>query len=122
PEDAARMFRETGCDAVMIGRAALGNPWIFREVSGHLLDGGAPPPPEPDERLEITLEHARLLALQEHGSDAPETPLPGLARGQLIHYMCGLPGAAEARRQMAQIETLGDVACIVEGVREQCAA
>lgn len=122
PEDAERMFRETGCDAVMIGRAALGNPWIFREVSGYLLDGATPPPPTAEERLEITLEHARLLALQERGSDHPETPLPGLARGQLLHYLYNLPGAAEARRQMSQLTTLGDVEGIVGYLREQSSA
>jgi tRNA-dihydrouridine synthase B len=109
PEDAAAMFRETGCDAVMIGRSALGNPWIFREVSAYLLDGHPLPPPSSSERLEIAYEHARLLALQQRGRSDPDTPLPGLARGQLIHYMHNVAGAAEARRQMARISTLGDV-------------
>ncbi|MFN3650344.1 MAG: tRNA dihydrouridine synthase DusB [Armatimonadota bacterium] len=118
PEDAERMFRETGCDAVMIGRAALGNPWIFREVRGYLLDGKHVPPPTIEERLEIAAEHARLLALQERGSDSPATPLPGLARGQLIHYVHGVHGGAEARRKMAQIQTLADVYAVLDEVRE----
>lgn len=114
PQDAARMFAETGCDAVMIGRAALGNPWIFREVNAWLLDGVELPPPTGAERLEICGEHARLIALQEQGAETPETPMPAFARGQLLHYVHGLRGSAEARRRMAQITTLADVHSILE--------
>jgi tRNA-dihydrouridine synthase B len=120
PQDAERMFRETGCDAVMIGRAALGNPWIFREVNGYLLDGVDVPPPTPFERLELAREHARFLSQQERGSDAPETPLPGLARGQLLHYLHGIHGAATARQRMARINTLGDVYDILDALEEGC--
>lgn len=116
PEDAARMFRETGCAAVMVGRAALGNPWIFREMSSYLLDGAAAPPPTAEERLEVTYEHARLTAMQAHGSDAPDTPVHASARGQLSHYLCGLPHAAEARRRMVRIRTLSDVREILDAV------
>ena len=118
PADAARMFRETGCDAVMIGRAALGNPWIFREVSALLLDGEEIAPPTAFERLETAREHARLLALQEHGAETPETPLPGLARGQLLHYLHGIRCGAEARRRMSHIGSLGDVYSILDDLRE----
>lgn len=117
PEDAARMFRETGCDAVMIGRAALGNPWVFREVRSELTGRGPAPPPSPEERLRITWEHARLLALQEEGAAELNTGLPMLARGQLLHYLYGLPHAAEARRRMAQIRTLGDVEGVLADLR-----
>ena len=50
PEDAARMLRETGCDAVMVGRAALGYPWIFRELCGGVG-------PSPEERCSVVLRH-----------------------------------------------------------------
>jgi tRNA-dihydrouridine synthase B len=117
PQDAERMFRETGCDGVMIGRAALGNPWIFREVNAWLLDRAVAPPPTPEERLGIAAEHARLLSLQERGSEEPSTPLPGLARGQLLHYLYGLRGCADARRRMAQLQTLADVYDILNELR-----
>jgi tRNA-dihydrouridine synthase B len=119
PQDASRMLAETGCDGVMVGRAALGNPWIFREINGYLLRGAIPAPPTPDERLEIALEHARLVARQEHGEAERETPLPLWSRGQLLHYMVGVPGAAEARRRMAHLRCLGDVLDIVDWVLER---
>jgi tRNA-dihydrouridine synthase len=117
PEDAARMFRETRCAGVMIGRAALGNPWIFREVSSFLLDARTHAPPTQHERLETTLEHARLLALHTHGECRPDTPMPGIARGQLLHYLVGMPGVAAARKQMARINCYADVCSIVESLR-----
>jgi tRNA-dihydrouridine synthase B len=118
PEDAARMFRETGCDAVMIGRAALGYPWIFREASSYLLDGVTAAPPTDEERLEIAWEHARLTALQSRGSEDRDVSLPPFARGQLIHYMHGIRGSAEARRRMAHILTLQDVRDILDSLQE----
>lgn len=119
PEDAERILRETGCDAVMIGRAALGNPWIFRQVSAFLRDGVRLPPPTWEERLEMLLEHARLTALHHHGSEQPHTPLPPIVRGQLAHYLFGLPGAADGRRRICRVVTLGDVLRIVDDLRNQ---
>lgn len=122
PEDTARMFRETGCDAVMIGRAALGNPWIFREVNSYLLDGVHHAPPTPAERLEICWEHARLIALQERGSEDLSVPIPPFARGQLLHYLRELRNSAEGRRRMSHIQTLGDVRAILDMLWETATA
>jgi tRNA-dihydrouridine synthase B len=59
PEDAKRMF-ETGCDSVMIGRAAIANPWIFRETRHFLETGNILPLPSPEERIRICAEHLHL--------------------------------------------------------------
>jgi nifR3 family TIM-barrel protein len=118
PQDAAKMFRETGCDAVMIGRAALGNPWIFREVNGYLLDGVHVPPPTARERLEICWEHARLIAQQERGSEDLATPMPPFSRGQLLHYIHGLRNSAEARRRMSHLCMLADIRTILDDLWE----
>jgi tRNA-dihydrouridine synthase B len=60
-EQAASVLRATGADAVMIGRAAQGNPWIFREIAYHLASGGHLPAPQPDEVLRVLLEHLDAL-------------------------------------------------------------
>lgn len=61
PEDAARMFAETGCDAVMIGRGALGNPWIFTACREYFAGGRVPPPPSPEEKVAAALKHCEML-------------------------------------------------------------
>jgi tRNA-dihydrouridine synthase B len=118
PEDAARMFRETGCDAVMIGRAALGNPWIFRQVLHYMTTGQHLGEPTGRERVEMALEHARMLGVQECGPDAPpEARLPGSARGQLAHYLKGMPGAATAREALMRVNTLGEALAAIARLR-----
>jgi tRNA-dihydrouridine synthase len=115
------MFRETGCDGVMIGRAALGNPWIFRQVTQYLNSGRHLPEPAPLERVAMALEHARMLGVQECGPEADrDSRLPGSARSQLVHYLKGMPGAAAAREALVRINTLGEVFDALERLREAC--
>ena len=59
PETAEEMFKETGCDAVMIGRAVRGNPWIFRELNHYFRTGEKLPKPSVEEVCEMILRHAR---------------------------------------------------------------
>jgi nifR3 family TIM-barrel protein len=65
PEDAARMVRETGCDAVMVGRAASSNPWIFRQIADYVATGAYETPTE-QARYEIMRRYFSMLC--EHGS------------------------------------------------------
>lgn len=58
---AAHMLEYTGCDGIMVGRAAEGNPWIFKEISAYLKEGTVLPPPDLDERREVALKHLGLL-------------------------------------------------------------
>ena len=60
PEKVAAMFDETGVDAVMIGRGAIGNPWIFRDAKHFMRTGELPPPPSWEERLQVVAEHLTL--------------------------------------------------------------
>lgn len=91
PELALQMRKETGCDGVMIGRGALGNPWIFR----HILDleqGLEVRPPELSERKEIILAHFTHLS-QIIGEERASK----LMRGQLLWYTKGLPHSSRFR-------------------------
>ena len=61
PEDAAEMIRQTGCRGIMIGRAALSDPWIFRDTHAFLTTGSVPPPPTASERIDRMLVHFEHL-------------------------------------------------------------
>ncbi|MBC8015731.1 MAG: tRNA dihydrouridine synthase DusB [Sporomusaceae bacterium] len=61
PYDAQKMLAETGCDGLMIGRGAQGNPWIFRQVARYLATGEVVPPPTTEERLLLMLRHLDML-------------------------------------------------------------
>jgi len=93
-DDFRRMKSETGCDAVMIGRAARGNPWLFRAV--HALESGAPQPAQPSisEQRAVWRRHADLII--EHASN--KMCLHEL-RKTLAWYSRGLHGGAELRRR-----------------------
>ncbi|MBT8398915.1 MAG: tRNA-dihydrouridine synthase, partial [Rhodothermia bacterium] len=68
PERIRDMFDETGVDAVMVGRGAIGNPWIFRDARVYMETGELPPPPSWDERVSVVAEHLKLKCewLGEH--------------------------------------------------------
>jgi nifR3 family TIM-barrel protein len=106
PEDAARMLRETGCDGVMIGRAALGNPWIFRSIHHFLTTGETLPAPSPADRAAAALRHARLTI---ETSKLPPRQVIAELRGQLVKYAVGVPNAARLREALVRAESLADI-------------
>jgi nifR3 family TIM-barrel protein len=106
PEDCERMFRHTGCDAVMIGRGALGKPWIFRQIWHYLNTGEHLPSPNAPERAAIALEHARITL---ETTRLPERTAVAELRGQLTQYSLGVPGAARLRDRLVRACTLEDI-------------
>jgi len=104
PEDAARMLRETGCDAVMVGRASLGNPWIFRRIVAYLRDGTVEPEPSPVERIDMALRHL-AMAVAYRGERAA---VPAM-RKQMAWYLKGVPGANRVRAIINQLGTFAEV-------------
>jgi len=93
-QDADRMFRQTGCDAVMIGRGALGNPWIFKGL----------PQPEAAERLSLALSH-----LKQSVEASDEYSGIRQMRKHLVYYTHNLSGAREIRKQLFEAKTIKDV-------------
>jgi tRNA-dihydrouridine synthase B len=100
--DILRMHRHTGCAAVMVGRGAFGNPWIFRDGGALLRGEPLPAAPGAAERFGTALEHA-LLALRLQG-DSRKTVME--FRKHLGWYTKGLPGASVLREQLFRVETM----------------
>lgn len=105
-DDARRMFETTGCDAVMIGRAALGNPWIFQQIA-HALETGEPAPlPSVQQRAQAALRQAQLTL--ETTQLEPIVAIREL-RGQLIKYCVGMPDATGVRQRLIAAESLAAI-------------
>jgi nifR3 family TIM-barrel protein len=109
-DEAARMFRETGCDAIMIGRGALGKPWIFRHIRHALQTGEILPEPSPQEKAAYCLQHARLSL---RTTNFEEIAAVRELRGQLTKYAFGIPGAAQLRDGLVRCESLADIEAIL---------
>jgi nifR3 family TIM-barrel protein len=101
--DAARLLRETGCDAVMIGRAALGNPWIFRQITHEIGTGESLPEPSLSEKADAALKQARRTLEITHLH--PKQAVYEL-RGQLIKYF---PDKPDIRMGIVSAESLQDL-------------
>jgi tRNA-dihydrouridine synthase B len=101
PQDAGRMLDETGCDAVMIGRAALGNPWIFRRTARFLETGDLLPEPTYIERIEMARKHLRMM-VSLYGENRGVREM----RSQIAWYIKGMPGAGQLRRLSTQATSL----------------
>lgn len=91
--DAVGLVERTGCDAVMIARAAEGNPWVFAQCKAALAGEPEPAKPSVEERIAMARRHARLLAEREGRNIAR-------MRKHAMWYMTGLPGAAAARAKI----------------------
>lgn len=107
--DLKRMLEQTGCDAVMIGRAAQGNPWIFHRMTHFLSTGEELPPPTMDERKNLILRHLDMLIEHKGGYIGPRE-----MRKHATWYTKGLPHSAELRLKFNQAETRSDFYKILE--------
>lgn len=99
-EDAVRMQKLTGCDGVMVGRGAQGNPWIFRELVEYDRTGKIPPRPSLEELMETMLRHARLQ-IEYKGDYLGIREM----RKHVGWYTTGLKGAAALRAEINQVQS-----------------
>ena len=109
PEDAVRMMAETGCDGVLVGRAATKNPWIFRQIAAR-RSSTAMPEPTIEDRRDLILGHFRMVAEREE-------PMHALHKLRKFTgwYTHGLP---HGRRLRQQINSLPDVEAFLAAVEE----
>ncbi len=111
--DASRMREETGCDGVMVGRGAEGNPWIFAELLA-AAEGREYTPPTVSERLAVAMEHARgLVAEKGERTGVAES------RKHVAWYLRGVRGAAAARNAVMSASTLDEMETILLRLSEE---
>lgn len=111
-QDAIRMFSETGCDAVMIGRGARGNPWIFSQVSRYLKDKVILEPPKEQEVCDMILRHAEML-IEAKGEYTGIREM----RKHFAWYTAGMKYSAALRSRVNQVESYDELAELVEVMR-----
>ena len=99
PQKAVQLLEETGCDGIMIGRAAQGNPWIFREINHWMKTGEFLPRPGRSQIVEMILRHARLQ-IEYKGEYTGIREM----RKHVAWYTQGLPHSARLRREVNRVE------------------
>lgn len=108
-KDAKRMYEETGCDGFMIGRAARGNPWIFREISSYIKTGKACEAPDMEQVKEMILRHAEMLI-------ACKGEYTGIRemRKHVAWYTAGMPHSSALRNKVNQLESYEELKRLIQ--------
>ena len=113
-EDAKKMIDETGCDAVMVGRASLGNPWIFKQINEYIEKGVIVNKPTPLEKVEMCIKHLDYLK---------EIKVEKVAvleiRNHVAWYLKGLPGANEIKNKIYMTKDLDEINKILNDYRNR---
>lgn len=111
PEKAREMFEQTGCDAVMIGRAARGNPWIFSRVRAYIIEGKHLPAPDREQVRQMILKHARLQ-VEYKGEYTGMREM----RKHVAWYTAGMPHSARLRREVNRLEDYSQLEQLLENM------
>lgn len=98
PEDAARMFRQTGCDGILVARGAMGNPWLFRSINRYLATGELADEPSPAERIDIAIRHT-VMMVEYRGEGRGVREM----RKHIAWYIRGLRNASSVRNTINSI-------------------
>jgi tRNA-dihydrouridine synthase B len=115
PEAVTDTLRTYPVHGVMLGRAPLGRPWIFRQAAALLRGEPCPPEPAPDEQAELVREHFRLV-VQQHGPKKG----PVLMRRFAAQYGQGMPGARHFRAAVAEVGTVAEFEAVVRRHFDDC--
>lgn len=110
-EDVIAMKQQTGCDSVMVGRAAKGNPWIFREIKHYLETGEQMPKPDIQARKEMMLHHAALMVKYK----GEYTGIHEM-RKHVAWYTQGMPDSAKLRAKINTVESYEALAAMVQAL------
>lgn len=114
-EDAINMLNKTNCDAIMIGRGAQGNPWIFKRINHYMQTGEILPDPTLEEKIDTAMKHLKL-AVQEHGEYVAVREM----RKHIAWYLKGLRNSAKVRDEINKIESYEEVVNKLKGYMQDC--
>ena len=109
PETAKQMIDETGCDGIMVGRAALGNPWLLAQINSYLQTGKKISEPSIQERFRVLKEHFDLL-VENKGEYVATREI----RKFVAWYSKGIPNASFLREKINQLESIEDFNKIID--------
>lgn len=112
PEDAVRMLDHTGCDAVMVGRGAQGNPWIFKQILCYMKTGGTLPAPSLEEKLKMIVRHMDML-VELKGEHTGICEM----RKHIAWYIRGMRNSAQLRDRIFKIDTRDGILEALNGAR-----
>lgn len=113
-DDAIEMFEKTNCDAVMIGRGALGNPWLFKQIDHYLKTGERLEDPTVFERLDMCIRHAReLCEIMEEKVAIKEM------RTHACYYIKGLPNSCLLKNEINKIEDLSGFESLIVNYKSE---
>lgn len=110
-QSAKRMYESTGCDFIMVGRGAMGNPFVFREINHYLETGEILPPPTLEEKIGVMLKHIELM----HRYKDPYIAILE-SRKHTAWYMRGLKNAANYRKMCGEIKSMEDIHALCDRV------
>jgi tRNA-dihydrouridine synthase len=109
PEDAKAMLERTGCDGVMIGRGAQGNPWIFKRTVEYLQTGKLQPEPSYEEKVEMALLHLRrTIELKGEFIGVKEM------RKHIAWYLKGMPGSTNVKSEVFKLDNASEVEMLLK--------
>jgi len=114
-DDFIKMQKETGCDAVMIGRGVLGNPWLIKEISEYIKSGTTTTPPTNKEKIQMIKKHYELLL-----KDKPTKVALLEIRSHAIWYLKGMPNSAEIKNKICASKTSEELFQILEDYYNAC--
>ena len=113
PEKAKAVYEYTGCDFLMVGRAAMGAPWIFSQINAYLKDGTILPEPSLEEKLNTLLLQVKMMAEYKNERTAILE-----SRKHASWYLKGMRGAAAFRRMCGEIDSFTDLEKLCNSVKE----
>jgi tRNA-dihydrouridine synthase B len=109
PEDVIRMFEQTGCDAVMIGRGSMGNPWIFHRTKHYLATGEILPEPTSRQKIEMALRHLDMM-IAHYGMPRGVFKM----RAHFCHYLKGFPESAAIRAAVNRLLSVDEIRALLK--------